>query len=73
MRKIYICENVKLFLKGGDKKLKIKFQSILAYISNAKNRLCEPYIRHISHIKFKELYEIRLKASGVMARVTFSR
>ena len=73
MRKIYTYQNVKFFLESGDEKLKNKFQNILAYISNEKNRLCEHYVRHISHSKFKELYEIRLKASGVMVRVVFSK
>lgn len=65
-------QNVKLFLEGSEVKLKNKFQNILAYISNEKNCLCEPYVRHISQNRFKELYEIRLKASGTMARVVFS-
>ena len=73
MRKIYTYQNVQNFIESSDEKLKNKFQNILAYISNEKNRLCEPYVRHISHSKFKELYEIRLKASGVMARVVFSK
>lgn len=71
MRKIYTYENVQNFIESSDVRLKNKFQNILAYISNEKNRLCEPYVRHISHSKFKELYEIRLKASGTMARVVF--
>ena len=73
MRKIYMYQNVKFFLERGDEKLKNKFQNILAYISNEKNRLCEPYVRHISHSKFRELYEIRLKASEMMVRVIFSK
>ena len=73
MRKIYMYQNVKFFLESGDEKPKSKFQNILAYISNEKKELREPYVRHISHRKFKELYEIRLKASGTMARVIFSK
>lgn len=73
MRKIYMCENVKLFLESGDVKLKNKFQIILDYISNEKNRLCEPYVRHISQNRFKDMYEMRIKASGVMARIVFSK
>ena len=71
MRKIYMSENVKLFLESSDVKLKNKFQNILDFISNEKNGLCEPYVRHISQNKFKNMYEMRLKASGVMARVVF--
>ena len=73
MRKIYTYENVQNFIESSDVKLKNKFQNILAYISNEKNELREPYVRHISHSKFKELYEIRLKSSGIMTRVIFSR
>lgn len=73
MRKIYTYQNVQNFIESSNVKLKNKFQSVLTYISNEKNRLCEPYIRHISHSKFKELYEIRLKVSGTMARVIFSK
>ncbi len=73
MRKIYMYQNVKLFLERGDEKLKNKFQNILDYISDEKNRLCEPYVRHISQTRFKDMYEMRLKASGVMSRVVFSK
>lgn len=73
MRKVYTYQNVQNFIESSDVKLKNKFQKILVCISNEKNELRESYVRHISHSKFKELYEIRLKASGVMARVTFSR
>lgn len=69
MRKIYTYQNVQNFIESSDVKLKNKFQKILVYISNEKNELREPYVRHISDSKFKELYEIRLKASDVMARV----
>ncbi len=72
MRKIYTYRNVQNFIESSDVKLKNKFQNILAHISNEKNCLCEPYVRHISQNRFKRLYEIRLKASGAMARVVFS-
>lgn len=68
-----MCENVQIFIESGDVKLKNKFQSILSYISNEKNRLCEPYVRHISQNRFKDMYEIRMKASGTMSRIVFSK
>ena len=71
MRKVYMCENVKLFIESSDVKLKNKFQNILNFISNEKNGLCEPYVRHISQNRFRDMYEMRLKASGIMARVVF--
>lgn len=71
MRKIYMYQNVKHFLESSDAKLKNKFQKILDYISNEKNRFCEPYVRHISQNRFKDMYEMRIKVSGVMVRVVF--
>lgn len=78
MRKIYTYQNsgdcpVICFLEHADVKLKSKFQSILTYIADEKNNLCEPYVKHISQNRFKELYEIRLKTSKTMARVVFSK
>ena len=76
MRKIYIYRNgnendVQSFFEKADEKLQGKFKSILAYISNEKNPLCEPYVKHISIGKYRELYEIRMKVSGNMVRVLF--
>ena len=73
MRKIYTYQNVQIFIERSDEKLKNKFQNILVYISNEKNELREPYVRHISQNRFKDMYEMRIKASGVMARVVFSK
>ena len=58
MRKIYTYQNVQNFIESGDENLKGKFQNILAYISNEKTKLREPYVRHISHSKFKELFVV---------------
>ena len=76
MRKIYAYKNgnicpVLCFLDEADGKLKNKFQSVLIHISNIKNGLCEPYVRHISQNRFKDMYEMRLKVSGIMARIIF--
>ena len=76
MRNIYIYKNengsqVELFFENADEKLRGKFKTILVYISNDKNSLCEPYVKHISIGKYRELYEIRMKASGNMVRVLF--
>ena len=43
----------------------------LIHISDAKNGFCEPYVRHISQNRFKDMYEMRLKVSGIMARIIF--
>ena len=76
MRKIYIYRggnenDVQRFFEKADEKLQQKFKSILAYISNDKNPLCEPYVKHISIGRYRELYEIRMKVSGNMVRVLF--
>ena len=70
---IYTYQNVQNFMESSDVKLKNKFQNILAYISDEKNELREPYVRHISQNRIKGLFEIRLKTSGTMARVVFSK
>lgn len=76
MRKIYAYKKdkdcpVRCFLEKADVKVLNKFQIILNHISNEKNGLCEPYVRHISQNKYRDMYEIRLKVSGVMARIIF--
>lgn len=76
MRNIYIYKNeiesqVAHFFENADEKLRNKFKSILTYIFDEKNPLCEPYVKHISIGRYKELYEIRLKVSGNMVRVLF--
>ncbi|MBQ9940003.1 MAG: type II toxin-antitoxin system RelE/ParE family toxin [Clostridia bacterium] len=76
MRKIYIYRSrnengVQKFFEKTDEKTQSKFKSILTYISNEKNPLCEPYVKHISIGRYRELYEIRMKVSGNMVRVLF--
>ncbi len=76
MRNIYIYKNenesqVERFFENVAEKLLQKFKSILTYISNEKNPLCEPYVKHISIGRYRELYEIRMKSSGNMVRVLF--
>ncbi len=74
MRNIYIYKNesqIANFFENADEKLKQKFKIILTYISNEKIPLCEPYVKHISVGKYRELYEIRMKVSGNMVRVLF--
>ena len=76
MRNIYIYKDetesqVQQFFENADEKLRNKFKSILNYLSNDKNPLCEPYVKHISIGRYRELYEIRMKSSGNMVRVLF--
>ena len=76
MRKIYIYRSgnendIQSFFEKSDEKTQSKFKSILTYISDEKNPLCEPYVKHISIGRYRELYEIRMKVSGNMVRVLF--
>ncbi len=76
MRKIYIYRSgnendVHSFFERAGEKTQSKFKSILTYISNEKNPLCEPYVKHISIGRYRELFEIRMKVSGNMMRVLF--
>ena len=72
MRKIFITPNVKAFLKQADGKTRAKINSVLLYLTDDKNPLREPYVKHISTAKYKELYELRVKASKEMSRLLFT-
>ena len=72
MRKIFLTPNVKAFLEQADDKTRAKINSVLLYLTDDKNPLREPYVKHIAISKYKELYELRVKASGEMSRVIFT-
>ena len=72
MRKIFITPNVKDFMEQADEKTRAKINSVLSYLSDDKNPLREPYVKHISTAKYKELYELQVKASGEMSRLIFT-
>ena len=72
MRKIFVTPNVKDFMEQADNKTRAKIDSVLSYLTDDKNPLREPYVKHISTAKYKELYELRVKASGEMSRVIFT-
>ena len=69
MRKIFAADNVKDFLELADGKTRAKINSVLLYLTDDKNPLREPYVKHIAISKYKELYELRVKASGEMSRL----
>ena len=71
MRKIYECNSALKFFEHTDSKTKNKLNFLLNYIADEHNRLCEPYVRHISASRYKELYELRLRASGCAFRIMF--
>ena len=72
MRKIFITSNEKAFMEQADEKTRAKINSVLLYLTDDKNPLREPYVKHISTAKYKELYELRVKASKEMSRVIFT-
>ena len=72
MRKIFITPNVKAFMEQADEKTRAKINSVLLYLTDDKNPLREPYVKHIAISKYKELYELRVKASGEMSRLIFT-
>lgn len=77
MRKIYAytekdaCPVDEFFSKTNVKiRNKLKFQ--FEYIKDEHNVFCEPYIKHFSIEKYKQLYEFRIKAAGIMVRVSYT-
>ena len=72
MRKIFITTNVKRFMEQADEKTMVKMNFMIAYLTDNKNVLREPYVRHISIPKYKELYELRIRTAKAMARTIFT-
>lgn len=72
MRKIFITTNVNDFVEQADEKTRTKINSVLLYLTDDKKPLREPYVKHISTAKYKELYELRVKASKEMSRIIFT-
>ena len=77
MRKIYMYQTatglipVLRFINTTNAKIQNKFKFMVQYISDEKNVLCEPYVKHFSIQKYKSLYELRIRAKRTMVRVIF--
>jgi|GEM_PF-272235 len=76
MRRIYTYKDgdkypVEEFLRDIDDKLKRKLEFQLAYISDERNPFTEPYVKHFSTEKYRQMYELRLKSGKTMVRVMF--
>lgn len=76
MRKIYTYKDgdkypVEEFLRDLDEKLRRKLAFQLAYICDEKNAFIEPYVKHFSTEKYRQLYELRLKSGKTMVRIMF--
>ena len=72
MRKIFITPNVKIFMEQADEKTRTKMEFMIVYLSDDKDVLREPYVRHISIPKYKELYELRIRTAKAMVRTIFT-
>lgn len=76
MRRIYtyekngVCPIDDFFRKANDK-IRRKFLFQLEYIKDEHNVFAEPYVKHFSIEKYRQLYELRIKAAGTMVRVLF--
>ena len=62
---------VDTFIKASNIKIRKKFDFILRYVADESNQFKEPYVKHFSIEKYKMLYELRLRASGMMVRIIF--
>ena len=76
MRKLYaykkenICP-VQKFIDSLNGKIKAKFLFQLSYIMDEKNGFVEPYVKHFSMERYRQMYEIRVKAAERMMRIIF--
>jgi len=76
MRKIFIYDNgrecpIIEFFKRTNAKVRNKLKYQLEYIKDERNPLCAPHVKHFSIEKYRQMYELRIKASGTMVRVIF--
>lgn len=77
VRKIYMYKKddmrgqVDTFIRDSNTKIKRKFEFIIRYLADERNQFKEPYVKHFSIEKYKRLFELRLKASGIMVRIIF--
>lgn len=76
MRKIYTYEKngvcpIDDFFRQANDKIKRKFLFQLKYIEDEHNVFAEPHVKHFSIEKYRQLYELRIKAAGTMVRVIF--
>ena len=75
MRKVYIYDagesQVEKFFSKADIKIQNKLRFQIEYIKDVRNSFTEPHIKHFTIDRYKELYELRIKAAGTMVRVIF--
>jgi len=54
-----------------NEKITKKMRFVFLYISDERNPLREPHVKHFTIEKYKRLYELRLKASNTMIRIIY--
>lgn len=59
------------FIKKANPKIRQKYEFLLRLIADEKNQMREPYVKHFSIEKYKQLYELRLKAANMMIRIIY--
>ena len=64
-------ETVRDFISRSNPKIKKKYEFLLRFIADETNQLKEPYVKHFSIEKFKQFYELRLKAAKAMIRIIY--
>ncbi len=64
-------ESVSDFISRSNPKIKKKYEFLLRFIADETNQLKEPYVKHFSIEKFKQFYELRLKAAKTMIRIIY--
>lgn len=76
MRKLYAYKKenacpVQKFIDNLNGKIKAKFMFQLSYIMDERNSFVEPYVKHFSMERYRQMYEIRVKAAERMMRIIF--
>ena len=76
MRKLYAYKKentcpVQKFIDNLNGKIKAKFMFQLSYIMDERNGFVEPYVKHFSMERYRQMYEIRVKAAERMMRIIF--
>jgi len=62
---------VQKFIDNLNGKIKAKFMFQLSYIMDERNGFVEPYVKHFSMERYRQMYEIRVKAAERMMRIIF--
>lgn len=76
MRKLYAYKKentcpVQKFIDDLNGKIKTKFMFQLSYIMDERSGFVEPYVKHFSMERYRQMYEIRVKAAERMMRIIF--